>query len=272
MSAVFAGAAARKHSTPSALFLLLRRQFAAFISFSVISQPHRNFPMPFGQSRQKAEFEALALPYLDQLFSAAMRLTRSERDAEDLVQDTFLRACRAFGQFQRGSNVRAWLFRILNNTFINDYRHRRVEEKIIGEIPGASASRNDGTADDAPDIEDLADSRNTPEDDCMERLMADDILRAIDQLPLDFRMAVVLADLQEFSYREISEITGCPVGTVMSRLFRGRKLLRQALRQHAIDRGFLTAPAADENAANEAETDESSPVDLNEYRRKHQVR
>ena len=78
--------------------------------------------------------------------------------------------------------------------------------------------------------------------------------------------------MQEFSYREISEITGCPVGTVMSRLFRGRKLLRQALRQHAIDRGFLTAPAADENAANEAETEESSPVDLNEYRRKHQVR
>ena len=89
--------------------------------------------MPFGQSRQKAEFEALALPYLDQLFSAAMRLTRSERDAEDLVQDTFLRACRAFGQFQRGSNVRAWLFRILNNTFIND-AEKYPNEAAVAEI------------------------------------------------------------------------------------------------------------------------------------------
>ena len=226
--------------------------------------------MPFGQSRQKAEFEALALPYLDQLFSAAMRLTRSERDAEDLVQDTFLRACRSFGQFQKGSNARAWLFRILNNTFINDYRHRRVEEKIIGEIPGASASRNDGNADDLPDIDDLADSRNTPEDDCMDRLMADDILRAIDQLPLDFRMAVVLADLQEFSYKEISEITGCPVGTVMSRLFRGRKLLRQALRQHAIDRGFLPEERSSEPSEAECDLNIQPPADLNEYRRKHQ--
>ena len=227
--------------------------------------------MPFGQSQQKAEFEALALPYLDQLFSAAMRLTRSERDAEDLVQDTFLRACRAFGQFQRGSNVRAWLFRILNNTFINDYRHKRVEEKIIGEVPGAAASRSDGSTDDLPDIDDLADRRNTPEDDCIDRLMADDILRAIDQLPLDFRMAVVLADLQEFSYREIAEITGCPVGTVMSRLFRGRKLLRQALRQHAIDRGLLSeTPAADAPDA-EPEMNMQRPTDLNESRRKHQI-
>jgi len=206
-------------------------------------------------NQTKAEFEALALPYLDQLYSAALRLTKNEKDAEDLVQDAFMRAYRFFDKFERGTNMKAWLFKILTNTFINRYR-RNVKERSI-----VDGSERD-TVNERFISREASEYAENPEHYFFERLLSDDILRAIDQLPIDFRMVVILADLQEFSYREIAEIIGCPVGTVMSRLFRGRKLLQKTLRQHAIDCGVLPEDESDSDAR---------PTDLNEYRRRHRA-
>jgi len=199
----------------------------------------------------KREFEQLALAHLDPLFSAALRLTKNERDAEDLVQDTCMRAYRFFDKFERGTNIRAWLFKILTNTFINRYR-RRVKEKSVTEGAEREAVHEQFISRDASDF------AANPEEYFFDRLLSDDVLKAIDQLPIDFRMVVILADLQEFSYKEIAEILECPVGTVMSRLFRGRKLLQKALRDYAAGVG-VTSP--DEKPA-------EAPADLAEYRRK----
>ena len=202
-------------------------------------------------NRTKDEFEELALAHLDPLYSAALRLTKNERDAEDLVQDTCMRAYRFFDKFERGTNIKAWLFKILTNTFINRYR-RRVKEKTVTEGAEREAVHEQFISRDASDF------AANPEEYFFDRLLSDDVLKAIDQLPIDFRMVVILADLQEFSYKEIAEILECPVGTVMSRLFRGRKLLQKALRDYAAGVG-VTSP--DEKPA-------EAPADLAEYRRK----
>src|SRR5882724_1985825 len=172
--------------------------------------------------RTRREFEHLSLEHLDALYSAGLRLTKNERDAEDLVQDTFLRAFRFFDKFERGTNFRAWLFKILTNTFINKYR-RQVKERSFSE----GSERESVTA--QLFSADATEAAANPEDHLLDRLLSEEVLGAIDQLPIDFRMVVILADLQEFSYREIAEILDCPVGTVMSRLFRGRKLLQKFL-------------------------------------------
>src|ERR671930_174916 len=184
------------------------------------------------------EFERLALPHIDPLFSAALRLTKNDRDAEDLVQDTFLRAYRFFDKFERGTNMKAWLFKILTNTFINRYR-RKVKERSIVEGAEREAVHERFVSRDATDF------AANPEQYFFDRLLSDDVLRAIDALPIDFRLVVILADLQEFSYKEIAEILGCPVGTVMSRLFRGRKLLQKTLRDYAMGAGVLSGEEAD---------------------------
>ena len=192
--------------------------------------------------RTRREFEALALEHVDPLYSAALRLTKNERDAEDLVQDALLRAYRFFDRFERGTNIKAWLFKILTNTFINKYR-RTVKERSIVEGPEQDtvqaqvASRE--TSDQAAD----------PERWFFDRLLSDEVLRAVDALPLDFRMVVILADLQEFSYREIADILDVPVGTVMSRLYRGRRLLQTALARYAVDSGFAHEDATVEDLA-----------------------
>jgi len=197
--------------------------------------------------RTKGEFEELALQHLDPMYSAALRLTKNERDAEDLVQDTFLRAYRFFDKFERGTNMKAWLFKILTNTFINRYR-RRVKERTVVE-----GSERD-TVHDRFISRDATEYAANPEQYFFDRLLSDDILGAIDSLPIDFRLVVILADLQEFSYKEIAEILGCPVGTVMSRLYRGRKLLQKMLRRYAGESGVLK--------------EEPAPADLEEYRRR----
>ena len=194
------------------------------------------------------EFEELALPHLDSLYSGAMRLTRNERDAEDLVQDSFLRAYRFFDKFERGTNIKAWLFKILTNTFINRYR-RRVKERTLVEGSEREAVHERFISRDATDY------AANPEQYFFDRLVSDDILSAIDQLPLDFRLVVILADLQEFSYKEIAEILSCPVGTVMSRLFRGRKLLQKMLKGYAEENGILPK-------------DEGAPESLDEFRKR----
>src|SRR3954467_7750409 len=191
--------------------------------------------LDFRQNNQsKAEFEELALSHLDPLYSAALRLTKNERDAEDLVQDTCMRAYRFFDKFERGTNIKAWLFKILTNTFINRYR-RKVKEGSVVEDEKENVHERFMSRD-------VTESATNPEQYFFDRLLSDDVLAAIDALPLDFRMVVMRADLQEFSYKEIAEILDCPVGTVMSRLYRGRKLLQKYLLGYAVEQGVVHLP------------------------------
>jgi RNA polymerase sigma-70 factor (ECF subfamily) len=190
----------------------------------------------------RGEFEGLALRHLDPLYAAALRLTKNERDAEDLVQDALLRAYRFFDRFERGTNIKAWLFKILTNTFINRYR-RSVKERSIVDGPEQETVQAQVVSREA------SDRAADPERWFFDRLLSDDVLKAVDALPIDFRMVVILADLQEFSYREIADILDVPVGTVMSRLYRGRRLLQKALAQYAIDSGFTDGTASVEDLA-----------------------
>jgi RNA polymerase sigma-70 factor (ECF subfamily) len=203
----------------------------------------------------RREFEQLALQHLDPLYSAALRLTKNDRDAEDLVQDTVLRAYRFFDKFERGTNLKAWLFKILTNTFINSYRRKAKERSVVD-----GTERE--TVQDRFMSRDATDFAQNPEQFLFDRLLSDDVLRAIDELPIDFRMTVILADLQEFSYKEIAEVLDCPVGTVMSRLYRGRKLLQKSLQHHAKDMGIL------KNTDAAGDDDTAQPADLDAFRRR----
>jgi RNA polymerase sigma-70 factor (ECF subfamily) len=179
-----------------------------------------------------AEFERQAMPFLESLYNTALRMTRNAQDAEDLVQETFLRAYRSYHQFTPGTNLKAWLFRILKNAFINEYRKKRaapVEEDFAG-IEESFESRLD---------RDRAVSIRNPEEEAISRSLDQGVQRALAALPPDYRMAIVLADLEGFSYKEIAEILEVPIGTVMSRLYRGRKQLEEELLRYARERNYL---------------------------------
>lgn len=180
----------------------------------------------------KDAFTEEALAHLDALYGVACKLTRNPTEAEDLVQDALVKAMRGRDQFQAGTNLKAWLFRILTNTFINKYRRGGLERSVL----------------EGPDADPLADgwvSASTmrqlrdPETLALMPLVEQEIGKALDALPPEFRLAVVLSDVEEFSYEEISRIMGCPIGTVMSRLHRGRKLLQGALYNHAMALGIV---------------------------------
>src|SRR5271169_5365534 len=182
----------------------------------------------------RARFADLTMEYMPALYTAALRMTRNPADAEDLVQETFLKAYRAFASFELGTNLKAWLYRILTNTYINTYRAKKRRPEIA----------------DVEDVEDLylyhhlagdpsAGLGRSAEDVALERFTDTDVKEAIEALPDSFRMAVLLADVEGFSYKEIAEITEVPIGTVMSRIHRGRKALQKALLDYAVARGLV---------------------------------
>jgi RNA polymerase sigma-70 factor (ECF subfamily) len=200
----------------------------------------------FGSKRQRAEFEATALPLMGPLYRAAVRLTRNPRDAEDLIQETFLKAFRFFHRYEPGTNLKAWLFKILTNTFVNNYRKKSRERDALG-VP-----ENDGALEHTATAEAWGHLPG-PEDTFFQMSLSDEVKRAIDELPVDFRMAVVLRDLEDFTYQEIAEIMDCPMGTVMSRLYRGRRLLQKRLYDHAVREGYLNPAEAAPREPGEAE-------------------
>jgi RNA polymerase sigma-70 factor, ECF subfamily len=183
--------------------------------------------------QDKERFQAEALPLLDSLYGAALRMTRNPADAEDLVQEAMLRAYRAFDRFEPGTNLKAWLCRILTNAYINTYRKKQREPRKISQDEIEDFDLYRELKDQDPRF------TATPENIVLDSLVDSDILAAIEDLPEQFRLAVVLADLEGFSYAEMAEIMDVPMGTVMSRLHRGRKALQKRLWELARERGIV---------------------------------
>src|SRR3954454_22618525 len=195
----------------------------------------------------QATFADQAMPLMGSLYSGALRMTRNPADAEDLVQEVYLRAYRGFGGFQQGTNLKAWLYRILTNTFINTYRakQRRPDESELDEVEDLYLYRRIGG---------LEASRlgRSAEDELMDYFPETEVKAAIEELPENFRLAVLLADVEGFSYKEIAEILDIPIGTVMSRLHRGRKALQKGLFEFGLERGLVGDRAGSPgNAAND---------------------
>ncbi len=184
----------------------------------------------------QAHFAELAMPYMSALYSAALRMTRNPSDAEDLVQETYLRAYRGFGGFQEGTNLKAWLYKILTNTFINSYRSkkRRPDEVELDDSEDFYLFRRLGGIE-------AADAGRTPETEVLDAMPDEVVKEALEALPEQFRMAVLLADVEGFSYKEMAAILDVPLGTVTSRLYRGRQQLQRSLWEHAREAGILAS-------------------------------
>jgi RNA polymerase sigma-70 factor, ECF subfamily len=187
----------------------------------------------------QSRFAEEAMEYMGSLYSAALRMTRNPADAEDLVQETYLKAYRAFGSYKEGTNLKAWLYRILTNTFINSYRarKRRPEQTELDDVEDLYLYRRLGG------LEAVSAGRSA-EEDVLDRFTEAEVKEAVEALPEQFRLAVLLADVEGFSYKEIAEILDIPIGTVMSRLHRGRKALQKTLHDFGMQRG-LVAPAVE---------------------------
>jgi RNA polymerase sigma-70 factor (ECF subfamily) len=215
----------------------------------------RQKPEKPGKVAEIDSFTEEALSHMDAMYGVACRLTRNPTEAEDLVQDALVKAMRARAQFNAGTNLKAWMFRILTNTFINKYRRGGLEKSVL----------------EGPDADPLADGwvsaatmrqLREPEQIALRPIIAGEVGKALDALPAEFKLAVMLCDVEEFSYEEIADIMQCPIGTVMSRLHRGRKLLQKALYSHALAMGIVKG----EDEIFEAKRAE--PTDIASYRAK----
>ncbi|MET4639019.1 RNA polymerase sigma-70 factor (ECF subfamily) [Mycetocola sp. 2940] len=208
---------------------------APAVDWPVMSTVDETLP-PEPENDPRALFEEQALPFLDQLYGAAMRMTKNPSDAQDLVQETFVKAYAAFGQFTQGTNLKAWLYRILTNTYINIYRKKQREpfQGTIDDLEdwqlGGAESRT-------------ASASRSAEAEAIDRMPDSAVKDALQAIPEDFRLAVYLADVEGFAYQEIADIMKSPIGTVMSRLHRGRRMLRDLLADYAQERGIDTGRA-----------------------------
>lgn len=201
-------------------------------------------------------FETTALPLLDNMYGVALRMTRNPSEAEDLVQDAMVRAYRFWSSFKPGTSIKAWMFTILRNTFINKYHRKNRRRTFTNDLQSQLNSLGQGAALASPNSE-----MPGPEEAASARLTRARIMEALESLPEDYRMAVTLADLQGLSYKEIAEVMDCPIGTVMSRIYRGRRQLHKLLYDHAVETGLIEQAQPEENG------DADSPVSLNEYKK-----
>ena len=183
---------------------------------------------------RRARFELEAMPLLDQLYSAALRTTRNPSDAEDLVQETYAKAFAAFHQYKPGTNLKAWMYRILTNTYINSYRKKQRQplEADSAQVEDYQLARAESHT---------SSGLRSAEVEALDHLPDSDVKQALQEIPEDFRLAVYFADVEGYSYKEIAQIMDTPIGTVMSRLHRGRRQLREQLASYAVERGFVTA-------------------------------
>lgn len=217
------------------------------------------------QSRQNlhAAFVTEAAPHVDALFATAIRLTKNVGDAEDLVQESMLKAYRYFDKYEQGTNCKAWLFKIMTNTFINRYRRQQKRQEFLVDEEFRPLQERAVAPEDNP-LHQFFGSEET----MFAKLFGDEVKSALEDIPVDFRMVVLLADLQDFAYKDIADIMDCPIGTVMSRLYRGRRMLRARLEEYALEQGYIGQAAVAEEQDEDDGDDHGNTTSLAEYRQR----